>query len=77
MRNEISIFRIYLIEPKIKKSDSDLPVELTVMEFDDGFGNLKNQFKDYEEALEFLRRSRTNIMIDREYVILESYKLRS
>lgn len=75
MRNVDLIFRVYLIEPRIKRHDTELPVELTLMSLSDGHIENKNEFDTQDEAVYFLQVS-TNVSPSREYMIIPSCKVR-
>lgn len=75
MTNIELIFRVYMIEPRIRKNSHDMPVELILMELNDGFTSNKNEFNSQEEAIFFLQSS-TNVKPEREYMIIPSCKVK-
>ena len=64
-----------MVEPKIKIHHKDIPIDLTLVELNDGNGNYKNEFENQEEAIHFLRNT-SDIKTDREYIIIPSCKVR-
>lgn len=73
MRNVSLIFRVYMIEPKIKKHYNDMPIDLTLVSLNDGHTDTRNEFESQDEAIFFLQTSST-VLPDREYLIIPSCK---
>lgn len=74
MRNVSLIFRVYMIEPKIKRHYDDMPIDLTLVSLNDGYVDTRNEFASQDEAVHFLQKSST-VLPDREYLIIPSCKV--
>lgn len=73
MRDIKLIFRVYMIEPKIKRHFDEIPIDLTLVSLNDGYTDTRNEFETQDEAVYFLQKS-SNVLPDREYLIIPSCK---